>query len=126
MSSAGRSVPSSASGATPAPGWPAGWARARRAARRRPMSEEPGDRAQALFDQVVDLPPGERSAFLDAACRGEPALRAEVESLLAYDAAVEAASKDSGFLESPLVRAGGDGSTAGPSVPPLSARPPLP
>ena len=31
------------------------------------MTEEPGDRVQALFDQVVDLPPEGRSAFLDVA-----------------------------------------------------------
>ena len=41
--------------------------------------------SRTLFAQAADLPPEERGAFLDAACRGEPDLRAEVEGLLAYD-----------------------------------------
>ena len=50
------------------------------------MDEQHRLRVKALFAQAADLPREERGAFLDAACRGEPDLRAEVESLLAYDA----------------------------------------
>src|SRR5215831_21298834 len=53
-----------------------------------PMTEsvEPlDDPVEVLFHQAVELPLRERAAFLDAACRGNPALRAEVESLLACD-----------------------------------------
>ncbi|MDX1440043.1 MAG: serine/threonine-protein kinase, partial [Rubricoccaceae bacterium] len=42
-------------------------------------------------------PPGERAAFLDAACADDPALRAEVESLLEADADAD----DDAFLETP-------------------------
>ena len=44
-------------------------------------------RAQALLAEAIDLPAGERGAFLDAACVGDGLLRAEVEALLAWDAA---------------------------------------
>jgi serine/threonine protein kinase len=40
-----------------------------------------------LFEEALDRPPAERSAFLDAACSGDAALRHEVEQLLAADAA---------------------------------------
>ena len=54
------------------------------------MSEPSGDRVQDLFDRAVGLPPAERAAFLEVACAGDPGLRAEVESLLACDAATRA------------------------------------
>jgi WD40 repeat protein/predicted Ser/Thr protein kinase len=64
------------------------------------MSEQPGDRVQTLFDRAVALPPDQRAAFLEAACAGDAALRAEVESLLACDADL---ADDEGLLKSPLV-----------------------
>lgn len=42
-------------------------------------------KALDLFATVCDLPPEERSAFLDKACAGDGALRSEVDSLLARD-----------------------------------------
>jgi serine/threonine protein kinase/tetratricopeptide (TPR) repeat protein len=46
------------------------------------------DRAAQIFDAVVELAtPAERAAYLDAACGQDPQLRAEVEELLAHDAA---------------------------------------
>jgi eukaryotic-like serine/threonine-protein kinase len=39
-----------------------------------------------IFDAALDRPPGERTAFLDEACAGDPVLRREVERLLAADA----------------------------------------
>src|SRR5262245_57649049 len=68
------------------------------------MSELPCDRVQELFDQALALPPEQRGAFLEAACANDPALRAEVESLLACDAGFPE-SADEGVLRSPLVRA---------------------
>jgi TolB-like protein/Flp pilus assembly protein TadD len=44
-------------------------------------------RLEDLFHEAADLPPAERSAFLDQACRGDAPLRRELESLLAADAA---------------------------------------
>ncbi|HKB04976.1 MAG TPA: protein kinase [Gemmataceae bacterium] len=41
---------------------------------------------ESIFAQALDVPAGERSAFLDRACAGDPRLRAEVDSLLQADA----------------------------------------
>lgn len=49
------------------------------------MPDANWDRIQELFLDAADLPPLERAAFLDRNCAGQPALRAEVESLLAAD-----------------------------------------
>src|SRR5215471_15825961 len=53
-------------------------------------------RANELFLQALELrSPGERQEYLDGACAGDAALRAEVESLL------EASARAGSFLESP-------------------------
>ena len=65
------------------------------------MSTDPLDRLERLFQAAIMHSPEERTAFLDAACADEPALRDELESLLRAD---EAADQDD-FLdedESPL------------------------
>jgi class 3 adenylate cyclase/tetratricopeptide (TPR) repeat protein len=41
--------------------------------------------ASEIFLAACELPLAERAAYLDASCRGDTALRAEVEELLAYD-----------------------------------------
>jgi WD40 repeat protein/predicted Ser/Thr protein kinase len=71
------------------------------------VSEPPGDRVQDLFDQAVARPAEQRAAFLETACAGDPALRAEVESLLACDLHFAAGADDDGMLKSPIVRAPG-------------------
>src|SRR4030095_12772001 len=43
-------------------------------------------RMQPLLDQVLDLPPEQRRAWLDEACAGDPDLRADVEEILRADA----------------------------------------
>jgi tetratricopeptide (TPR) repeat protein len=55
---------------------------------------------KSLFYEALDKPPGERVAFLDVACAGQPQLRAAVEALLA---AHEAAGS---FLDKPAVELG--------------------
>ena len=65
------------------------------------------DRVETLFHQASDLPPDKRRALLDAACRDDPDLRAEVERLLAEDAAFLDTNGDEGLLNSPLVRLAG-------------------
>ena len=60
-------------------------------------------RVKTLFEQALDLPLEQRGAFLDAACAGEPDLRAEIESLLDYDSKFETGQRDEGFLKSQLV-----------------------
>ncbi|MCB1612403.1 MAG: serine/threonine protein kinase [Xanthomonadales bacterium] len=52
-------------------------------------------RALALFTASLEQPSESRSAWLDQACGGEPALRAEVEQLLAADRLTH------GFLDQP-------------------------
>ncbi|HEX6308243.1 MAG TPA: serine/threonine-protein kinase [Longimicrobiales bacterium] len=48
-------------------------------------------RLQEIFHAAVALPEAARPAFLDGACRGEPALRADVEKMLRADALADAA-----------------------------------
>jgi serine/threonine protein kinase/tetratricopeptide (TPR) repeat protein len=63
------------------------------------------ERVQALFAAAIELPAQERAAYLDAECRGDASLRAEVESLLqSHDAA-------GAFLSMPTV---GDGTWTAP------------
>jgi len=52
-----------------------------------------------LFDGALDLPPGERAAFLESACGGDAELRAEVDRLL------RAQDEAGGFLEDPFPNA---------------------
>jgi non-specific serine/threonine protein kinase/serine/threonine-protein kinase len=52
-----------------------------------------------VFAEAVELPPGERIAFLDEKCEGKPDVRAEVESLLS-------SFEDAGtFIDTPIARA---------------------
>jgi serine/threonine-protein kinase len=50
------------------------------------MSDTDWEEVDALFDEALDRPPEERAAFLDRECGDRPALRAELESLLAAEA----------------------------------------
>ncbi|MDO5611177.1 MAG: serine/threonine-protein kinase [Pseudomonadota bacterium] len=49
-------------------------------------------RVSALFDAALDLPASQRAALLADACADDPALRAEVERLLAADATLDLAA----------------------------------
>jgi len=53
------------------------------------MTESRLARLETLFSECVALPQSERAAFLDARCAGDPAMRAELEALLALDARPE-------------------------------------
>ncbi len=61
-------------------------------ARGSPRSE----RVERIYAEVRALPAADRRAFLDHACAGDPALRAEVESLLAHAAEAESFIGDVG------------------------------
>jgi Tol biopolymer transport system component len=65
------------------------------------VADERWQRVKALFQDAVERPAAEREAFLASAAAGDDALRREVESLLASDAA------DAGFLDR-LAEAGED------------------
>jgi tetratricopeptide (TPR) repeat protein len=58
---------------------------------------DPGrwQRIETILGQALDLPSGERNAYLDETCAGDADLRAEVESLLAAD------REAGGFLGNP-------------------------
>src|SRR5262245_56633409 len=68
------------------------------------MNEDRRARLWSLFEQAADLPPEDQHALLDAACRDDAALRAEVERLLAGDARLHAGGGASAFLDSPVAR----------------------
>src|SRR6059036_3365156 len=51
---------------------------------------------EALFLRAIEIPPGERSAFLDQECHGDSTLLNEVNSLLAND------RPDAPLMTSPL------------------------
>src|SRR5687768_16787778 len=58
-------------------------------------------RVRDLYTEAAELPAEQRCALLDQRCAGDPALRAEVESLLA------AAARRPQFLELPTAAPGG-------------------
>jgi TolB-like protein/Tfp pilus assembly protein PilF len=64
------------------------------------MTPDRWKRVQEVFAAATEREPGSRAALLDEACRDDPELRTEVESLLS---SLGAAS--SGFLESPAIDA---------------------
>ncbi len=49
------------------------------------MHPDQWERVKTVFEAALDLMAEERAAFLDQACRDDPAVRAEVESLLASE-----------------------------------------
>jgi serine/threonine protein kinase len=65
---------------------------------RRSMTPERWQQVKGVLASILDADPGERSAYLDRACEGDPLLRLEVESLLAADQVSESA-----FLNVPLM-----------------------
>src|SRR5262249_7449449 len=63
------------------------------------MPEPSPESVEALFQEVIDLDPERRCAFLDERCAGAPDLRAAVEELLLFD---DKAQATTGFLRSPV------------------------
>jgi serine/threonine protein kinase len=62
--------------------------------------DNPPDREVAVFNAALQLPAGQRAAYLDAACAGENALRLKIEALLRVHDEVGT------FLENPTQEAG--------------------
>src|SRR5579872_6766081 len=62
------------------------------------MPEPSSAAVEALFNQVAELQPDHREAFLDARCDGNADLRSAVEELLRFDALAQSAPE---FLRSP-------------------------
>jgi serine/threonine-protein kinase len=56
-------------------------------------------RADGIFDEALDLPPGQRTAFLDRACAGDAQLRALVERLLSAAEIEDPGFKSGGALQ---------------------------
>ena len=69
------------------------------------MNHELWQRVKHVLAGALERPQHERAAFLDDACAGDSALRAEVESLLAADAG-------SGVLDSHVAKLADDASFA--------------
>jgi WD40 repeat protein/predicted Ser/Thr protein kinase len=88
------------------------------------MAEGRLARVRELFDQAADLPAADRSAFLEAACAGDGALRAEIEALLARDSGLPVEGAEADFLKSPVVRPPSLAPGQPSATPPLAA--PLP
>ena len=59
------------------------------------MKPERWQEIERIFSSALDVPPGERGAFLEKACAGDDLLRKEVEDLLARQQEAD------GFFESP-------------------------
>ena len=59
------------------------------------MKAERLHQVSPVFRQAVEVPPGERAAFLDAACSGDAALRRDVERL------ISAHERAGSFIEAP-------------------------
>jgi eukaryotic-like serine/threonine-protein kinase len=68
------------------------------------MTAQSWERVKDLLHQAMQLAPENRAPFLDQACPADPALRAEVESLLLADEGVR-----SSFMQSPSAQPGGNG-----------------
>ena len=81
------------------------------------MTPDRWQRVQEVLAEAAEIPAASRSLFLDDACRGDPELRREVESLLS---SLDSASVD--FLESPAIDAVSELSPAaqGPASPSLA------
>ena len=67
------------------------------------MTPERWKQIEKLYHAALEREPEERSAFLDQACRGDEALRQEVESLLALEQPAES------FIETPAIEAAARG-----------------
>ena len=63
------------------------------------MTPERWQQVKGIFQAAVERPPSERSAFLADECKGDEALRHEVESL------ITAHEKDGSFIDSPAYEA---------------------
>jgi serine/threonine-protein kinase len=72
-------------------------------------------RANAVFADILELPPAQRQAFLEDACGIDGELRQQVEALLAAHAAA------GNFLDQPVPSARNEPTTAPDSGPPLPA-----
>jgi WD40 repeat protein len=66
------------------------------------MPEPSPETVESLFQQALDLAPGQRGAFLDQQCAGDAELRAAVEELLLCDAKAQSTPD---FLHSPAAEA---------------------
>jgi serine/threonine protein kinase/Tfp pilus assembly protein PilF len=71
--------------------------------------------AEAIFFAALERSPGERAAFLDAACAGDAELRGRLEKMLV------AQSHLGGFLDQPQAQAAPDLPRTGPPEPPPEA-----
>ena len=67
----------------------------------RAMKPERWQQIKGLYESALRCDEGKRASFLDQACAGDPALRREVESLLAYENRGDGVGD--GFIETPAL-----------------------
>jgi serine/threonine protein kinase len=77
---------------------------------------DPGQSAEELFGEALELPPESRSAFLDRACGHDPELRRLLEQLLVDDA------RAGSFLAHPAFTPDGTGTVSAPGPHPAPGR----
>src|SRR5687768_4323593 len=83
-----------------------------------PSSAERFRRADAVFDAALDLPPGERAAFVDSSCADDPELGAAVHRLLrAHDRSDDFLKTPAPALAVPLLADGSPGGGISSTVP---------
>src|SRR5579872_1921025 len=70
------------------------------------IEDSPSTRLETLFHEALEIGPGERHAFVSAACGGDLQLRDQVLSLIA------AFESEGNFLETPAMPAGFDQSVS--------------
>lgn len=82
----------------------------------RNLDRQAWDRMEALFAEALTMAPERRSAFLDEACASDPALRTELESLLAsYDEASDYFDSLAEEVLPPVLQSVASGSASSPS-----------
>jgi serine/threonine protein kinase len=75
-------------------------------------------RLKEILLEAADLPEGERAAYLDEACKDDPELRKEAESILAHEADPSAILRPGGVRGGDHHPSGDDAETVAPSVSP--------
>ncbi len=83
------------------------------------MEPERWQKVEELYHAALEREEGERAAFLEEACAGDPALREELESLLAYQTRAET------FIEEPALELAAK-ALAEQNAEAASRRPPVP
>ncbi|MGD0297709.1 MAG: protein kinase [Bryobacteraceae bacterium] len=67
------------------------------------MTPEEWGKVRGILEQVLDLAPEQRAEYLESACSGDPALRQEVDSLIASDKQASTDFLEPGAFAAPIL-----------------------